>query len=111
MISRQAADPIVVWAPATSANLGSGFDTAGIALDWWDTLTVTPSEGSSGDFAAKINGEESQAIPAGRDNILIEAMMRFAQEADRKLPALSVDRDDGFPLSPRCAPSATGITV
>ncbi len=111
MISRQAADPIVVWAPATSANLGSGFDTAGIALDWWDTLTVTPSEGSSGDFAVKINGEESQAIPAGRDNILIEAMMRFAEEADRKLPALSLELDLGFPLGRGFGSSATGISL
>src|SRR4029453_1673793 len=29
-----------VRAPATSANLGPAFDTAGIALDWWDELEV-----------------------------------------------------------------------
>ena len=33
-----------VAAPATTANLGPGFDAAGLALDWWDTI-----EARSGD--------------------------------------------------------------
>jgi homoserine kinase len=33
---------IVVRAPATSANLGSGFDCLGLALDLWNDVTATP---------------------------------------------------------------------
>jgi homoserine kinase len=34
--------PIVVRAPATSANLGSGFDCLGLALDLWNEVTASP---------------------------------------------------------------------
>ncbi|HEV7662719.1 MAG TPA: homoserine kinase [Chloroflexota bacterium] len=34
--------PIVVRAPATSANLGAGFDCLGLALDLWNEVSATP---------------------------------------------------------------------
>jgi homoserine kinase len=34
--------PIVVRAPATSANLGSGFDCLGLALDLWNEVSAVP---------------------------------------------------------------------
>ena len=40
--------PIHVRAPATSANLGSGFDCAGLALDLWNELEVTEGDGGPG---------------------------------------------------------------
>ena len=57
--------PVVVLAPATSANLGSGFDTAGLALDWWDTLKVTRGSGSPGDVAVHTKGEDADTDPSG----------------------------------------------
>jgi homoserine kinase len=39
-----AADRIHVRAPATTANVGSGFDCAGIALDLWNELELTRDE-------------------------------------------------------------------
>ena len=43
---------ISVIVPATSANMGSGFDSIGLALDLWNELTVT-----SGKFSFNIHGE------------------------------------------------------
>jgi homoserine kinase len=40
---------IVVRAPATSANLGAGFDCLGLALDLWNEVTATPGRVSSED--------------------------------------------------------------
>ena len=34
-----------VRAPATSANIGAGFDTAAVAFDLWNKLEVTSGEG------------------------------------------------------------------
>ncbi|MGH3013965.1 MAG: homoserine kinase, partial [Gaiellaceae bacterium] len=36
------AEPVRVRAPATSANLGAGFDCAAVALDLWNELEVAP---------------------------------------------------------------------
>ncbi|MDQ3811086.1 MAG: homoserine kinase, partial [Chloroflexota bacterium] len=40
--------PIVVRAPATSANLGSGFDCLGLALDLWNEVVAVPGGCSDG---------------------------------------------------------------
>ena len=37
--------------PATSANLGSGFDSIGLAIDLWNSVTV-----KNGPFQIKLNG-------------------------------------------------------
>ena len=42
---------IVVRAPATSANLGAGFDCLGLALDLWNEVIATPSEFDADDDA------------------------------------------------------------
>jgi homoserine kinase len=36
---------IRAWAPATTANMGAGFDCAGAALDLWNELRVTEADG------------------------------------------------------------------
>jgi homoserine kinase len=40
---------IVVRAPATSANLGAGFDCLGMALDLWNEVTATPGDPAADD--------------------------------------------------------------
>ena len=40
---------IVVRAPATSANLGAGFDCLGLALDLWNEVVATPGQVSADD--------------------------------------------------------------
>ena len=38
----------VFRAPATSANIGAGFDTAAVAFDLWNELEVTDGSGCHG---------------------------------------------------------------
>ena len=111
MNSTSAEASFEVLAPATSANIGSGFDTAGIALDWWDTLVVSPVDGSPNDITVRASGEESHTIPAGRDNLLIDAMMRLAEQLGRKLPAAELELSLGFPLGRGFGSSAAGIAL
>lgn len=42
---RSSTDVIRVRAPATTANLGPGFDCAAVALDLWNALEVAPGDG------------------------------------------------------------------
>ena len=50
-----------VLAPATSANIGAGFDTAAVALDLWNELEVTDGEG------VVVEGEGASELADGRD--------------------------------------------
>ena len=49
---------MIVRAPATSANLGPGFDAAAVALDLWNELEVTDGEG------VVVEGEGADELPA-----------------------------------------------
>jgi homoserine kinase len=61
----------VVKAPATTANLGPGFDCAAAALDLWNELHVTPAAG--GEPIVTLEGEGSEELPQDRTHLALRA--------------------------------------
>lgn len=55
-----------VRAPATSANLGPGFDVAGVALDLWNELEVGDADGPVDEEHLGVRAFARFASPAGR---------------------------------------------
>ncbi|NKX49839.1 homoserine kinase, partial [Arthrobacter deserti] len=51
----KAGQRVSVRVPATSANLGPGFDSLGLAVGLYDTVTVETTE--DGIFRARVTGE------------------------------------------------------
>jgi homoserine kinase len=49
LLDQSLVSSIVVRAPATSANLGAGFDCLGLALDLWNEVSATPGSTASDD--------------------------------------------------------------
>ena len=76
---------LTVRVPATSANLGPGFDCLGIALDLWGRITLT--EGESG------NSDEPMAHMA-----LVAARKAF-ERARKDTPALSARYEGDIPIA------------
>ncbi len=77
---------LTIRAPATSANLGPGFDCLGLALDLWATVTVEPVEGRS--------------RPEGAVTALVQQGVRAAFEAAKKRsPGVAVAWDGAIPLA------------
>jgi len=66
----------VVRAPATSANLGPGFDCAGAALDLWNELHVLPAE--EGEPLVEIEGIGAGELPHDGTHLALRA---FAKQA------------------------------
>jgi homoserine kinase len=66
---------IRVVAPASSANLGPGFDAAAAALDLWNELTVEPSD----ELEVEVTGEGADELPRDRTHLALRA---FALVAD-----------------------------
>ena len=64
--------PLRVRAPATTANLGPGFDCAGAALDLWNELEVTEGEG------IEVRGEGADEVPLGPDHLGLRAFALLA---------------------------------
>lgn len=57
---------VVVRVPATSANLGPGFDAIGMALDMWSEFTVERSDV----FEVICEGEGSNDMPLDESNLV-----------------------------------------
>ena len=69
--------PIRVRAPATTANIGPGFDCAGAALDLWNELELSPTATSHSDRGALgVRGLERSGPAAGRNFRFVERIPR-----------------------------------
>ena len=62
---------VTVRAPATSANMGPGFDCLGIALDIWNIVTV-----EVGEFGFEISGEGEDELPWDESNLVFQSITR-----------------------------------
>ena len=66
-----------VRVPATSANLGSGFDTVGLALDYHDELTFTLNDDPNDGIAhVIIHGEGADALPRDETHLVVSTFRR-----------------------------------
>lgn len=68
---RLAHDRARVRVPATSANLGPGFDAFGIALSIWDDIRL---EAIAGDTTVHVSGEGAHTLPNGEDHLIVRAL-------------------------------------
>jgi homoserine kinase len=67
----ESAGPVVVRVPATSANLGPGFDALGLALTLHDVVEARIIQEG---IAIKVSGPGGQYADAGEDHLVIRAM-------------------------------------
>lgn len=65
-------------APATSANLGPGFDAAAVALDLWNELVVEPGDG------IEIEGEGADELPRDATHLTLRAFALLAPVDGRR---------------------------
>lgn len=59
--------------PATSANLGPGFDCMGVALDLWNEFSLSAAPGDG--ITVSVAGEGAGVIPLDASNIVAETMV------------------------------------
>jgi homoserine kinase len=67
---------IRVRAPATSANLGSGFDCAAVALDLWNELEVSDGDGAPDESHLGVEAFARLASPSGRRFVFVDRIPR-----------------------------------
>lgn len=95
---------ITVSVPATTANLGPGFDCLGLALDWWNTITVEPSR----TFQVKLRGD-SEGLPADESNMVVEHIRIFFQHFGAPMPTLRVTMTNRIPIGKGFGSSAAAL--
>ena len=64
-------DHVAVAVPATTANLGPGFDSMGMALDLWDEVEVHATTRAT---SVVVEGEGADDVEKGDDNLIVRAL-------------------------------------
>jgi homoserine kinase len=102
---------LLARAPATSANLGPGFDCFGLALDLWNEVTVDTDAEPSVEW----EGEGAGELPQDGTDLISRAMAHAARAAGAPLPALALRGRNRIPLERGLGSSAAarvaGVTM
>jgi homoserine kinase len=65
---------LTVDIPATSANLGPGFDSLGLALDLWNSFTLIQDD-ALGEIAFELHGEGADSLPTDNSNLVARTLL------------------------------------
>jgi homoserine kinase len=98
-------DRVRLSAPASSANLGPGYDCLAVALPLRTRLEVARHDGP---LVVEVAGEGAGELPADASNLVVRA---FANLWDGPLDGLSFTIDNGMPLAAGAGSSAAAILL
>ena len=96
-----------VKAPATTANMGPGYDCLGMALDVWNTIEIEVLD--SGEPVVEVTGEGAGELGTGRDNLVYRSMEFLFQDAEQEMPMVRIRCDNAIPLARGMGSSAAAI--
>ena len=98
-------DALVVSAPASSANLGPGFDCLAVALDMRNRVEISAAAGAA--MQVTVDGEGAGEAPTGPDNLFVRAFVAAGGD-----PAgLSFDMHNEVPFARGLGSSAATIAA
>jgi len=83
-----------VSVPASTSNLGPGFDALGLALSLSTTIHVALAESTT----ITISGEGAHLLPTSSDNLVLQRMHELAHSQGRRLPPVQLHIENGIPL-------------
>jgi homoserine kinase len=91
--------------PASTANLGAGFDALGLGLARHLRVAIEPAERLS----IKSEGVSADRIPSNEDNLIYKVALNTAKHRNRALPPFRMEIDNEIPLARGMGSSAAAI--
>jgi homoserine kinase len=99
-------EPVSVRTPATSANLGPGFDALGLALTLYDDLSATVTGDS---YRVTVRGEGAGELPADERHLVVRAMLATFDELGERPPGVAVECHNRIPQARGLGSSSAAI--
>lgn len=101
-----------IHVPASTSNLGPGFDCFGLALKLYLTVRATPTPDSSIPCRVTTTGApENDALPTNSTNLIYRAMSFAARRESISLPPLELHVHNEIPLASGLGSSAAAIVA
>ncbi|NLG55539.1 MAG: homoserine kinase [Rhodococcus sp.] len=92
--------------PASSANLGPGFDSLGLALGLYDEIVVTTTDSG---LNIRVDGQGADDVPWGPSHLVVRAIERGLESAGVWAPGLDVLCRNAIPHSRGLGSSASAV--
>jgi homoserine kinase len=100
---------ITVTVPATTANIGPGFDCLGAALTLYNDFTFTVLDTPENPLEIIVTGSEAAKVATDPDNLLYKSFLSLYQHAGLTPPPVKIEIGLKVPLARGLGSSATAI--
>lgn len=84
---------IHVRIPATSANLGAGFDSLGLAVNLYNHVHIEESD------QVDISSTDGTWVPTTKENLIYQSARRLYDECGKKLSGLKIVQQNDIPMT------------
>lgn len=84
---------IKIQIPATSANLGSGFDCLGVALNLYNYVWMEETD------EIDISSKDNIPVPTDESNLIYWSAERLYNECGKKIPGLKIIQENNIPMT------------
>ncbi|MEO1094490.1 MAG: homoserine kinase [Cyanobacteria bacterium J06638_28] len=101
-------ESFLVSVPATTANLGPGFDCLGAALTRYNRVHFYPGD-ESAPLQIAVTGPDSDRVPLDASNLVYVAFQKCFEHLNRPVPPLKMDIMLDVPLARGLGSSSTAI--
>ena len=105
IVARDPAKPYHLRLPATSANLGPGFDALGLAMSLYLTIDATIADG----FHIDATGRNSDLCAKLEENLILTTYVDVLANAGVLAPRLHLQLHNEIPLGMGCGSSASAL--
>jgi homoserine kinase len=96
-----------VRVPASSANLGPGFDALGLAL----AIYLECRYRRSPSLAISAHGRDAEMISTGEDNLIWQTALQVAEDTGGKLSPIELEINNDIPIGKGLGSSAAALTA
>ncbi|HIV82012.1 MAG TPA: homoserine kinase [Candidatus Salinicoccus merdavium] len=93
--------------PATSANLGLGFDSIGVAVTKFLKIRAYEND----EFKVDFLNPDLDILPPGEDNLIISTAKSIARKYNKEMPPVRVEMDSEIPLAHGLGSSSSAIVA
>ena len=99
---------VTIRVPATTANLGPGYDVLGLALNLWLTVKATRAD----TFSMKVSGDGAEAIELDESkNLIVQCVKTAFEIAEQPYPPIAYEIHSDIPFGCGCGSSSAAAVA